>query len=243
VDAATRDLYVANVYEAKILVFHRGQTSAYNSYADPTGDLTADVTLAKDGTIISSNMGSPLTHAGSISTWITGPNDGKFVGTFPMYNSFAADNTIGGDFIAVDQNGTVYFDSFNESYGQGIAGWLSSVSCPAGKCGFQTQVPGVMFGYPNGVAVDASGDPMVLDTLAQTVDTFELPNPAPSTLQVADIGFGLAINPSNQDVFVTDNENKGAAEYTYPGGSLVGTVACGSGCLAVGIAVDPGDGR
>jgi hypothetical protein len=80
---------------------------------------------------------------------------------------------------------------------------------------------------------------MVLDTLTRTVNTFELPNPAPSTLSVADIGFGLAINPSNHDVFVTDNESKGAAEYAYPSGNLIGTVSCASGCIAVGVAVDP----
>jgi hypothetical protein len=144
VDPATRDLYVASVYGAKILVFHRGQTTAYNTYADPAGDLPEDVTLAKDGTVISSNGGSINTFAGSISTWIKGPNGGTFVGTFPMYNYFAAHITIGGDFIAVDQNGTVYYDSFDTTNSIGTAGTLSSLSCPAGKCGTQTPVAGVL---------------------------------------------------------------------------------------------------
>jgi hypothetical protein len=49
---------------------------------------------------------------------------------------------------------------------------------------------------------------------------------------------GMAIDKSNQHVFVTDSKANDAAEYIYPGGALVGTVPGDVGGNISGIAVD-----
>src|ERR1022692_3180814 len=49
VDSSTHDLYVANTFGENVVVFHRGQSTPYNSYSDPTGQQVFDVRLAKDG--------------------------------------------------------------------------------------------------------------------------------------------------------------------------------------------------
>ena len=222
---STHDLYVANAVGRNILVFHRGQTAPYNVYTDPTGQYPWDVTVAKDGTVIASN------DTGSISTWIGGPNGGTFVGNFPMTNS------AGGLYVTVQKSGKVYFTDIDATTLQGL---LWSMSCPAGACGPQTQVAGVSFQLPGDMGSDDTEDLLVNDSDAGKAETFELPNPVPSTFPVVGTPYGLAINPLDHHWFVTDPTNNNAAEYKYPGGRLIGTVPGNPSGQALGIAVDPG---
>ena len=229
----THDLYVANGND--VLVFHRGQTTPYNEYVDPSNQVPNDVTIAKDGTIIVSNLGQfGGPEAGSISTWIAGPNGGTFVGNFPMSND------IQGGFITVQKNGTIYFNDQDATTRHGL---LWSVKCPAGACGAQTQVAGVSFGEPGGLGSDASEDLLATDSEPAAADTFELPNPNPMTFPIAGIVFGMAINQADNHWFVADALHNDAAEYAYPGGNLIGTVPGNAGGNLVGIALDPGHSR
>jgi hypothetical protein len=229
----THDLYVAN--EGDVLVFHRGKTTPYNAYVDPSIQATNDVTVAKDGTVIASNLGQiGGPEAGSISTWLPGPSGGTFVGNFPMTND------IEGGFITVQKNGLVYF---NDQDATTLHGVLWSTSCPAGACGAQTQIAGVSFGFPGGLGSDATEDLIAADSEPPSADTFELPNPNPKTFPLTGIIFGMAINQGDNHWFVADALNNYAAEYSYPGGKLVGTVPGNFGGNLVGIAIDPGHPR
>ncbi len=228
----THDLYVAN--ESNVLVFHRGQTTAYNTYVDPSNQAVNNVVVAKDGTIIAANfgqIGGP--EAGSISTWIGGSNGGTFVGNFSMSND------VEGGFLTVQKNGTVYFNDLDKS---GV-GLLWTVSCPAGVCGTQSQVAGVSFSAPAGLASDNEEDLLAVDQGAKTADTFELPNPSPQTFPLTGIDFQLALSRRDQHLFVADALNNDAAEYAYPGGTLIGTVPGSAGGNLIGIAIDPGHAR
>jgi hypothetical protein len=231
VDTATHDLYVANMRDFDVLVFHRGQTTAYNAYSDASGQLPQDVTLAPDGTVIASNAvqyGGP--EAGSLSTWIKGANGGTFVGNFPMTN-----DTQGG-YLAVKASGIVYFNDVDSNSNDGA---LWKVSCPAGVCGLQT-LAGISFLSPGGLAIDRTGDLLAIDPAASTADTFELPNPKPKTFSlVAGSAIGLAINATDRFLFAADPDKNSAAEYRYPSGTLVGTVPGNQGGFPVGIAIDP----
>jgi hypothetical protein len=235
VRSTTHDLYVANDSARDILVFHRGQTTPYNTYTDPSVQDPFDVTVAKDGTVIASNLIQPNGNEnGSISTWIGGPNGGTFVGNFPMTNDSE------GLFLTVQKNGTVFFTDIDATSGQGL---LWSVSCPAGACGAQTQVAGVAFTFPFGMGSDGSQDLLVNDLNAAGggfADTFELPNPAPKSFPLLGVPVGMAINPLDHHWFVADAMDDNAAEYAYPGGALIGTVPGNSGGDLVGIALDPG---
>ncbi|HEY5096292.1 MAG TPA: hypothetical protein VII69_14360 [Candidatus Eremiobacteraceae bacterium] len=231
VKTTTHDLYVANEGGFNILVFHRGQTTAYNSYADPGVQFPVDVTLAKDGTVIASNILQPSgAEAGSLSTWIEGPNGGTFVGNFPMTNDTE------GLFVTVQKNGTVYFDDLDVNG----SGALWSLSCPAGACGAQTQVAGVSFGGGGGLGSDATEDLLANDQTNVTADTFELPNPSPATFPLTGEPVGMVINKLDHHWFIADAVNNDAGEYLYPSGTLVGTVPGNSGGLPIGVAVDPG---
>ena len=234
VKSDTHDLYVANDAGHDILVFHRGQLTAYNTYKDPTSQDPVDVTVAGDGTVIATNLVQiNFLENGSISTWIGGPNGGTFVGNFPMVN--------GGEglFVTVQKNGTVYYDDL---VGQTNAGALFSVSCPAGACGAQTQVAGVSFNSPGGLGSDEKEDILAVEGLG-VADIFNLPNPHPRTFPLAGAPTGMAINKLDRHWFVADGLNNDAAEYLYPGGKLVGTVPGNSGGGTFGVAVDPGHAR
>jgi hypothetical protein len=234
VEPGTHDLYVANDTGHDILVFHRGQTKAYNTYTDPTSQDPVDVTVAKDGTVIASNLvQTAFLENGSISTWRGGSNGGTFVGNFATANGGE------GQYVTVQRNGTVYFDDLVGNTAQGV---LFSLSCPAGACGAQTQVTGVTFNLPGGLGSDDKDHLLANDGLG-FADTFKLPNPNPKTFPVGGIPTGMAINDLDHHWFVADGLNNDAAEYLYPGGKLVGTVQGNPGGGTFGIAVDPGHGR
>jgi DNA-binding beta-propeller fold protein YncE len=238
VNPATHDLFVANTQQGNILVFHRGQLTPYNTYTDPTPgtEYPIDVAVAPDGTIIASNEIQPVgPAAGSLSTWLPGPNGGTFVGNFVMMND------IQGGFLTIQSNGTVYFDDLDSTTDKGA---LWSVSCPAGACGVQTQIAGVTLLFPGGLGSDLNDDVLAVssDLRGQnaTADTFALPNPVPVTFHLAGEPFGMAINKLDHHWFVADDINNNAAEYAYPGGALIGTVPPGvPGGQLVGIAIDP----
>jgi len=232
---ATHDLYVANFDGFNVLVFHRGQTTAYNTYTDASGQLPQDVTVANDGTVIVSNYENmKFTDHGSISTWIGGPNGGTFVGNFPITNA------IHGGFITVRKNGVVYYNDLDATTMQGA---LWAISCPAGKCGTQNQINVVPFVGPAGMAIDSTGDLLMNggNGFVPTADTFELPNPNPKTFAVEGAPYGMAIDPTDSHWFIADPGSGGAEEYSYPSGGLIGHVQVNPCCigLAVGIAVDP----
>jgi hypothetical protein len=205
----TRDLYVANDSAHNILVFHRNQTTPYNTYTDPTVQDPFDVTVAKDGTVIASNLIQPNGNEnGSISTWIGGPNGGTFVGNFPMTNDSE------GLFLTVQKNGTVYYNDIDAVTGKGD---LWSVSCPAGACGTETQVAGVVFAFPFGMGSDGAQDLLVNDLNTAGggfADTFELPNPTPKSFALTGVPVGMAIDPLDHHWFVADAMDDVAAEYS-----------------------------
>jgi hypothetical protein len=231
VQASTHDLFVANQHGRNVLAFHRGATDPYDTYTDPSGQVPIEVTVAPDGTILAANYTNlSQSEAGSISTWIAGPNGGTFVGNFPETNSEQ------GAYIAVKSNGTVYFDDVDRAM---LQGFVWKVSCPAGACGAQTQVPGVVLQFPGGIAFDKTGDLVVTDVNAATADTFELPNPVPSTFAMAGRPWDLVISAGDHNVFTFNSFLNEAVEYSYPGGSLIGSVSGVSGGSIDGIAVDP----
>jgi hypothetical protein len=231
VDPKTHDLYVANSKRSNIKVFHRGHLRAYNTYVDPTDEFTLDVAVAPDGTVIASNENVfDGSGAGSLSTWTGGANGGTFVGNFPMTNS------MNGQFVTIKKDGTVYFSDVDQ---QSFKGLLWTVACPAGACGTQTQVAGVSFASPGGMVFDDTGDLLVIDDSAITANTFELPNPSPSTCALTGAPVSVAVDRKHHTFVTTDDERFGileGKEYSYPGCVLVGRVGSTN---SQGIAIDP----
>jgi hypothetical protein len=230
VKTATHDLYVANTNASNVLVYHRGQTAPYNVYADPGVQYPLDVVVIKGDVVVASNRTNVAqTEAGSLSTWIGGSHGGSFVGNYAMTND------TGGAFITARRTGTLFYDDFDSTTGGGAV-WR--VSCPAGICGVETQV-GATNGVVAGLAFTEDDDLLANDLLNTSADTFELPNPSPSTFPIAGGPFGMAIDLKARHWFTTDVVHNNAAEYSYPGGTLVGTVFGNISGSATGIAVDP----
>lgn len=231
VQQTTHDLYVANTSDYNILVFHRGQMTPYNIYVDryhgPFG-----VLVGSDGTIVD-------IHDKGVSTWIAGPNGGTFVGEFPLKTHELTE----GFWMALQSDGTIFYDVFNYTT---QLGELWSMTCPRGECHHQTQVAGVSYDFPGGIAFDRAGNLLLVNQgpnrTHNSLQTFNLPNPAPSTFPLLP-GWptGMTINRSNLHVYVADEQNHNASEYLYPSGTLVGTVACCTGTPTgpYGIAIDP----
>jgi predicted secreted protein len=228
--AKNHDLYVANVGGGDILVFHRGQTTPYNTYTDPTAEYPWDVAVTKDGTVVATNIYAQNTEEklGSLSTWIAGPNGGTFVGNFKMTT---ADE---GGYIAVRDDGTIFYDQLNANI---FKGQVWKVKCPAGACGTENPVSIGFFNTVGGLAFDATGDLLVTDAHPGTAYTFELPNPNPKTFPLNGTPNGMAINAADHHWYVANQLDDYAAEYSYPGGTLIGTVEVSS---PDGVAVDPG---
>jgi len=227
----THDLYVANDGAKNILVFHRGETTPYNTYKDPSIQDPVDVVVADDGTVIASNfLKANLSEDGSLSTWIGGPNGGTFVGNFAMASGSK------GQFITIRKDGTIYFDKFD---GQTSAGSIWSVSCPAGACGAQTQLKHVTLYGPGGLAFDANDHLRANEGASELADMFKLPFTHATTFPLMGYPTGLALNTVEHHLFVADGINDQAEEYDYPSGALVGIVAGNPGGATVGIAVDP----
>ena len=232
----THDLYVANTFGSDILVFHRGETIPYNDYRDPTQQFPTGVTVAKDGTVIDINSWQPSRQEiGSISTWNEGPNGGTFVGNFSL-----ADNGLGA-FITVRKDDTVYYEDANVNTGRTT---IWSLSCPAGHCHSQTRVAGLSFRNGRGIEFDAEDDLVTINAGTLTADTFELPNPRPSTFPVlTNHPYDIAINRLDHHLFIADFYDNSATEYLYPSGKFVGMVLGQYGGAMSGIAVDPGSPR
>jgi hypothetical protein len=229
----THDLYVAEV--GNVLVFHRGQTTPFNTYTDPSGQVVSDVTIAPDGTIIAVNAGqSTGPEKGSISTWIGGPHGGHFVGNFPTINNEVA------AFVTVQKNGMVFFDGFDRFTDHGAIFFLS---CPAGVCGAQRQLAHVIIGDSGGLASNSTGDLLVTDQLYDQADTFELPNPKPKWFRLDQFEYptGMAFDQAAQLWFVANSLENEVDEYSYPSGTLIGTVPGNAGgrLSLVGVAFDP----
>jgi hypothetical protein len=231
VQPATHDLYVSNQGDHNVLVFHRGQTEPYNTYTDPTGQLPNDVTVAVDGTVLAANYTNlDQSEKGSISTWIAGPNGGTFVGNFPETHSYQ------GAYLAIKQNGTIYFDDVDRHI---LQGFVWSVSCPAGACGAQHRVPGVILKFPGGMTFDKSDDLLMIDSMLLTADTFELPNPSPSTFPITGFPIAMAMSKDDRHMYVINAYHHDAEEYSYPDGALIGTVNGQQDSILAGVAVDP----
>jgi hypothetical protein len=226
VQPVTHDLYVANTGNQNIQVFHRGETVPYNTYPIRYHSVT-DVTVANDGTVIA-------IHGAGISTWVGGPHGGTFVGTFPLKDHPQA------DWVTAQGNGSIYYDFLNPTTHRGE---LWTLECPAGHCHRGTQVAGVTLQYPEGMEFDSKGDLLVVsrdvNQINNTLNTYELPNPSPSTLPLLP-GWptGVAISETDHHLFVVDAINHDAVEYSYPNGQLIGTVQDNSGGYPIGVAVD-----
>ena len=232
VSPKTHDLYVANYSGTNILVYHRGQTTPYNVYSDPTSQAPFDVTQDKNGVLIASNDSNEAqTELGSISTWIEGPHGGKFVGNFPMTNSMQ------GQWLTIDDKGTVYFNDIDATTHSGVV-W--SVNCPAGVCGTQTKLTGVTPSDPGDMAINPAGNLQVIDRGVWSADTYFLPNPVPSTFPVYAPAGGMAINKLDNHWFISNYLYDEIDEYSYPDGKLISSVPGNSYRGGPdGIAIDP----
>jgi hypothetical protein len=241
VEHTTGDLYVANTAGYDVLVFHRGQTSAYNVYRDPNfNDLPpADVAVTSTGIVI--------TFSSYFSTWIEGPNGGTFVGDYPVCACY------GGGFLAVQSADTVYFDDVGCPE-LSCGGDVMSMSCPAGVCGAQTNVIDNLW-FPWGMAFDPTGKLAVIlsgPDVPSTADIFQLPDPNPKTVSLGcwypqacggyslpyGVAFSRAVPEKSMTIFMTDPYKNIATEYYYPSFKLIGRVPGNPGGFMVGIAVD-----
>jgi hypothetical protein len=220
----THELYVANWGDRDIIVFRRGAMSPFKTYIDPSGEMTVDVTVAKDGTVIATNFDSISNSIGSISTW---HKNGSFVGNFSNPNG---DHDF---FLTVQKDGTVYWDDSTTL-------WVGK--CPAGACG-TFAATGASFRAAGGLR-SVDGEDVVLQDQSNGGGgfalTFEPPNfgsPTSCNLGAYD-PVGFDINRRQHHYFYADASFGDAVEVDYPTCTRVGSVPGNPGGLPVGLAKD-----
>jgi hypothetical protein len=225
VKQSTHELYVADTGNLEVLVFRRGAASPFKTYTDPSGQLAVDVTVAKDGTVIATNIVGSNVGFGSISTW---HKDGTFVGNFPNANG-ANDY-----FVTVQKDGTVYWDDNTLNLWTG--------SCPGGACGSFTAT-GAVFAFPGGLR-SADGEDVVLQDQsgAGGGDALTFEPPSFGSPQTCAIGAGdpvsFDINRTQHHYFYTDASNNVGGELDYATCAHIGTVPGNTSGLMIGVARD-----
>ena len=229
------NLFVANTGGEDVEAFHRGATSPYRTYTDPTcgGEFPTDVTVSGDNVVLAADIMGNTCSGGAISTW--SKSTGRLIGNFP---NGAGANTY---FLTIQKTKTVYYDDNLPELAVG--------SCPAGVCGSFSNT-GASFNFPGGVrSYDLEGEEAVVldDQHGAGGGTATLYNP-PSfgSGTVCPLGggdpVGIDLNVQLSNLFYADADGS-AVEFTAPyfGGPTChfrGRVTT-SGGLPVGIAVDP----
>lgn len=238
------NLYVANTLGSpngtgEIDEFHRGATTPFRKFTDPSGPYVVDVAIANDGTVIGSNIFNQNTGLGSISTW---HRNGTFVGNFVLPNMLES------FFVDATDNGTLFSDGFDSI---NFASTFWTFTCPGGACTAGTEL-GQAMGAPGGLVDTQSGDILASDQTSNTADTFEMPSLTPTTFGTTSGGDTDGIDelgnpgdgPGLAQVYGADAINNQLTCYQYkqngssPGGC--GSVTGNSGGVFVGVAVDSG---
>lgn len=237
--AKNGDLLVANTDAENTLRYHRGASTPFKTYTDPTGEFPTGVTVLKDRTVVVANIFNPNTGIGSLSTFH--PN-GTYVGTFTAPN-------VSTDFFVTSLDGTsgttIFTDGFDTS---GFPAFWTG-QCPGGACVNLSEV-GEAMAFPGGLVDTKSGDILASDQINNTADTFEMPNLTPVTFSwnpggdTDGIDNELVIGSPVSRVFGADAANNlvNCFKYKQSGTSpgTCGSVPGNSGGQMVGIAVDPG---
>jgi hypothetical protein len=155
------NLYVANTGGFDVEGFHRGATTPFITYTDPTcsGQFPVDVTVSSDNFVFATNIFGGAC-AGSISIF---HKSGAYVSTIANPSGF------NDYFLTIQNNGQLYTDDNSLS--------LNTASCPGGACGAFSNTGAVM-NFPGGVRSE-DGEDVVLDdqsgTGGGTVTTYEPP--------------------------------------------------------------------
>jgi len=225
------NLYVANTGGGNILGFHRGSTTPFVTYTDPTcsGQFPVDVTVSSDNFVFATNIFGGAC-AGSISIF---KKAGAYVSTI------ANGNGANDYFLTIQNNGTLYTDDNTFA--------MYKASCAGGACGAFTNTGAVM-NFPGGIRSEDGEDPALDDQSGPNggdVYTFEPPS---FTSGFGDCKVGgvdpvsFDVNHSQHHMFLADAGLNQLTElkYTASTGACApkGSIAGNSSGLPIGAAVD-----
>ncbi len=228
------NMFVADTGNGNVLEFKRGTTTPSDTYVDTANgnsEFPVDVTVAKDKTIIATNIFAPNTGIGSISTWL--PN-GTFVGNFTNPNS-AFDY-----FLGADKSNNIFWDD------NALIVWEQS--CPAGACGAPTNLGATGFNFPGGIEEGPGQDVVLQDQLGAsggaqlTYESFPGGPAQTCTVAPGDDAVSFGFNEKKTHYFYADATLNVGGEVHYPSCAPIGTVPATSGGTQIGVAADaPGD--
>jgi len=139
------NLYVANTGAGTVVAFHRGATTPFITYTDPTcsGQFPVDVTVSGDNFVFATNIFGGAC-AGSISIF---KKAGAYVSTI------ANGNGANDYFLTIQKDGTLYTDDNTFA--------LYKAACAGGACGAFSNT-GATMNFPGGLR-SADGEDPVLD--------------------------------------------------------------------------------
>lgn len=200
--APNGDVYVSNWSDNLVSVFHRHQTSAYESLsAVDTSYGGTDVAIAPTGTVYVGN------ESGIIQV---------FAGGATSPTSSLTDPNITSDWVSVaaDANGNVFDMGSGSSSGSTVIDeFTASSSTPS-------MLPISPSGYEGGLAVDANDDLWVNDSGAGTISEYAPPytgSPIVHFSYANAPGLGMALTKSGKKVWLAIPNSVAGVEYSLRG--------------------------
>ena len=238
VDSA-QNLYVANRAEwgkSNVLVFHKGETTAFRTIADPWG-WANDVAVDTNGTVFLVNYADfpPRERGGEVSVFP--PGQSKPIG-------FIKDETKNKKFYgvsaaALDSNHNLYITFWN---GVGTAYVDEYYQTSGGKAGLKNLgISAVGNGYFD-VVLDNQNDVVTQGANTGLIAVYPPGQNTPSETIAASSPGMMAFDESKSNLYVVSQSSTyGFYEFSYPAGQLEKTVTDGWGPLNIpsGIAVSP----
>jgi streptogramin lyase len=200
--ASNGDVYVSNWDNNLVSVFHKHQTTAYESLsAIDTSYGGTDVAIAPTGIVYVGNIGGIIQ---------------VFAGTATSPTSSLTDPNISGDWVSVaaDANGNVFDMGAGYSSGSTVIDeFTASSSTP-------TMLPIFPSGDEGGLAVDANDDLWVNDSGAGTISEYAPPYTGSPIVQFSYAnapGLGMALTKSGKKAWLAVPSSVAGVEYNLRG--------------------------
>ena len=235
-----KNLYVANrgasEHSSNVLVFHKGDTTAFRTIADPWG-WANDVAVDTNGTVFLVNYADfpPAERGGEVSVFLPGQS---------TRTGFIKDETKNKKFYAVsaaalDSNHNLYVTFWNGVGAPYIDEYFQS-STASGRLK-NLGLPTAGNGYYD-VVLDNQNNIVTQNASTDTIGVFPPGQKTPSeTFGINAPGMMAFDEPKTNLYVVSQGATFGFWEFSYPAGQLEKTVTdgWGSGNIPTGIAVSP----
>jgi hypothetical protein len=226
-----RNLYVANVVNGTVTVYSPGTTS-------PSLTLTGagapyDVVVGRDGTVYVANIGdldNPSDGSGSVLAYPPGQTTpSKTIVAFKKVGEFPTA-------VALDSSDNLYV-VFHRPYDSARPNKPLGEILEFSQGSMTKKNLGIHIASPLGLTIDTSNNLLVIDQSGPSVEVFPAGSSTPSKVISIPVSAAfVALNHSNDEIWVTGGFYSIVHEMSYPAGQLTDTIAKKAAYFVTGVA-------